>query len=188
MKKFILMAAMALFSVGAFAQYNGGEFTVQPKIGLNVTNLSDCDDGDWKAGLAIGAEFEYHATPMVGISAGLIYSMQGYKETVDNEDLKLNIDYINVPILANIYVAPGLALKTGLQPGFKVSSKVKGGGHSVDYDGIKSVDFSVPVGMSYEYQNICFDARYNIGLTKLLNVGDVKNQVFQITVGYKFHL
>lgn len=186
-----MMAVMALFSVGAFAQYSGGEITVQPKIGLNVTNISD-GDGDWKAGLAIGAELEYHASPMVGISAGLIYSMQGAKATEDGVDVKLNLDYINVPILANIYVAPGFALKTGLQPAFKVSSKIKGDGVSVDMDktgyDVKSVDFSIPVGMSYEYQNICFDARYNIGLTKLLDGSDSKNQVFQITVGYKFHL
>lgn len=187
MRKFMLMAVMALFSVGAFAQYNGGEITVQPKIGLNVTNISD-GDGDWKAGLAVGAELEYHATPMVGISAGLIYSMQGAKATEEGVDVKVNVDYINVPILANIYVAPGFALKTGLQPAFKVSSEVKAEGHAVDLDEIKSVDFSIPVGMSYEYQNICFDARYNIGLTKLLDGSDSKNQVFQITVGYKFHL
>lgn len=63
MKKIIAMAALVLSSVGAFAQYSAGDFTLQPKVGLNVSNLTDySEDGDtdWKAGLAIGVEGEYH--------------------------------------------------------------------------------------------------------------------------------
>ena len=34
------MAAMVLSSVGAFAQYNAGDVTIQPKVGLNVSSLT----------------------------------------------------------------------------------------------------------------------------------------------------
>lgn len=86
-----------------------------------------------------------------------------------------------------------MALKAGLQPGFKVSSKVtaKAGGHSITEgldDAFKSFDLSVPVGISYEYMNVCLDARYNIGVTKVMDGADCKNSVFQITLGYKFSL
>ena len=37
MKKIIAMAALVLSSVGAFAQYSAGDFTLQPKVGLNCT-------------------------------------------------------------------------------------------------------------------------------------------------------
>lgn len=183
MKKLLFLAAFVLSSIGAFAQYEGGEITIQPKLGLSVTNISD-GDGDWKAGFVGGAELEYHVSPMFGVSAGLIYSMQGAKD----DDVKLNLDYINIPILANVYVAPGLALKAGIQPGFNVNSKLKSGGVSVDYNDVESVDFSIPVGASYEYMGFVFDARYNIGLTKIVDGSDSKNQVFQFTVGYKFAL
>ena len=46
MKKFLITAALMLSSVGAFAQYSGGELTLQPKIGLNVSNLSNYDESD----------------------------------------------------------------------------------------------------------------------------------------------
>ncbi len=49
MKKIIAMAALVLSSVGAFAQYSAGDFTLQPKVGLNCSSLTE-DDADYKAG------------------------------------------------------------------------------------------------------------------------------------------
>lgn len=188
MKKFLAMAALVLSSVGAFAQYSAGDVTIQPKVGLNCSSLTG-DGYDYKAGFVGGAELEYHATPMLGISAGVLYSMQG--ANVKNSDTKVKMDYVNIPILANVYVAPGLALKAGVQPAFNVNNEfeVEKGGASVskEFDA-KSFDFSIPVGISYEYQNVCLDARYNFGLTKIADNWDSKNTLFQLTLGYKFSL
>lgn len=195
MKKLLVMAAMVLSSVGAFAQYSAGDFTIQPKVGLNCASITDTDNGKYKAGFVGGVEAEYHVNSLVGISAGLLYSMQGAKADLKDEGVKLdakyNLDYLNIPILANFYVTKGLALKAGLQPGFKVSSKAKVNDHSFDIDDndeVKSFDLSIPVGISYEYMNFCLDARYNIGCTKIFKDGDPKNTVFQLTLGYKFKL
>ena len=48
-------------------------------------------------------------------------------------------------------------------------------------------DLSIPVGMSYEYNGVTLDARYNFGLIKLFSGVDdtVLNQVIAITLGYK---
>ena len=194
MKKMFLAAAMMLVSGATFAQNAVGQITIQPKVGLNIANVTDADDVDARIGLAAGAEFEYGVTDMIGVSAGLVYSMQGYKFSEGNYDTTVKLDYLNVPILANVYVAPGLAVKLGVQPGFKLSSKVKieGSGTSIegesDDDGVKGFDLAIPVGVSYQYQNIVLDARYNWGVTKVFDDGDSKNSVFQITLGYKFSL
>lgn len=194
MKKMFLAAAMMLVSVATFAQNAVGQITIQPKVGLNIANVTDADDVDARIGLAAGAEFEYGVTDMIGVSAGLVYSMQGYKFSEGNYDTTVKLDYLNVPILANVYVAPGLAVKLGVQPGFKLSSKVKieGSGTSIegesDDEGVKGFDLAIPVGVSYQYQNIVLDARYNWGVTKVFDDGDSKNSVFQITLGYKFSL
>ena len=50
MKKIIAMAALVLSSVGAFAQYSAGDFTLQPKVGLNCTSITGDNDADYKAG------------------------------------------------------------------------------------------------------------------------------------------
>ena len=104
-------------------------------------------------------------------------------------------DYINIPILANYYVTKGLALKAGIQPAFKASSKYKvdGGGVSADGDleGVSGFNLSIPFGISYEYQSFVLDARYNLGVTKVFKEnGDKtpKNSVIMFTLGYKFAL
>lgn len=142
----------------------------------------------------MGAELEYQVTDMFSVSAGALYSMQGAKSEEDKEKTTLKLDYINVPILANVYVAPGLAVKLGIQPGFNVTHKIKvegeGGSDTGTLDGVNTVDFSIPVGVSYEYKNFVLDARYNWGLTNIAKGGEVsnKNSVFHITLGYKFDL
>lgn len=184
MKKLLIIAAMAISSMTAFAQQAAGSFSVQPKIGLNIASLTDAKDSDPRFGLAVGAEFMYQATDIVGISFGALYSMQGCKY----DDVTIKLDYINVPVLANVYVAKGLAVKLGLQPGFNVNSSAKAHGVEADTDDTKTVDLSMPIGLSYEFSNFVIDGRYNWGLTKVAKDSDCKNSVFQFTVGYKFSL
>lgn len=186
------MAVVMLASVASYAQQAVGTFTLQPKIGMNVASLTKSDGADPRIGLAAGVEAEYQATDIFSISAGLIYSMQGNKYEVKSVTATQKLDYINIPILANVYVVKGLAVKLGIQPAFNVSDKVKfsGGGSSLENEdlGAESFDFSIPVGLSYEYSNVVFDARYNFGVTKVWDGGDPMNSVFQITLGYKFAL
>lgn len=192
MKKILLMAVVMLASVASYAQQAVGTFTLQPKIGMNVASLTKCDGCDPRIGLAAGVEAEYQATDIFSVSAGLIYSMQGNKAKEDGVTLTTKLDYINIPILANVYVTKGLAVKLGVQPAFNVSDKQKlsGGKASVESEdvGAESFDFSIPVGLSYEYSNVVFDARYNFGVTNIADGGDSKNSVFQFTLGYKFAL
>ncbi len=196
MKKFILMAAVMLSSAAAFAQHAVGAFTLQPKVGLSIASLTKSDGADPRFGVVAGVEGEYQATDIFSLSAGVLYSMQGnkYSGSVLGESgsVTQKIDYINIPILANVYVVKGLAVKLGIQPGFKVNDdiKIKAGGQSVTADAgsAKSFDFSIPVGLSYEFNNVVLDARYNFGCTKVFEGADCANSVFNITLGYKFDL
>lgn len=192
MKKILLMAVVMLASVASYAQQAVGTFTLQPKIGMNVASLTKCDGCDPRIGLAAGVEAEYQVTDIFSVSAGLIYSMQGNKAKAEGVTQTTKLDYINIPILANVYVTKGLAVKLGVQPAFNVSDKVKlsGGKASVEAEdvGAESFDFSIPVGLSYEFNNVVIDARYNFGVTNIAEGGDAKNSVFQFTLGYKFAL
>ena len=193
MKKVLLAAALMISSVAAFAQHAVGTVTIQPKVGMNVANFTDADNADPRIGLVAGAEFEYQVSDIFSLSAGALYSQQGCKGTEGGVTLTQKLDYINVPVMANVYVAPGFAVKLGIQPGFKVNAEAEAkngsnriaAGNSSEFN---SVDFSIPVGVSYEFSNVVLDARYNWGLTKTIKDFDNKNSVFQFTVGYKFAL
>ena len=192
MKKFFIVASLILAFATAKAQSEVGGFSVRPMVAMNIGMMTNADDSDPRIGFVVGTELEYQATDLLGLSAGLLYSQQGCKVD-DNGTLKL--DYINIPLLANVYVAKGFAVKLGLQPGFLINDKAKvsDSGVSVETglgDLSKNFVLSVPVGISYEFSNIQLDARYNWGVTHALSAeGESSNSsAFMITVGYKFNL
>ena len=53
---------------------------------------------------------------------------------------------------------------------------------------VNTFDFSIPIGLRFEFSNVVIDARYNIGITKIEKDGKERNSVFQFTLGYKFKL
>ena len=198
MKKAMMIAVMALCCLTANAQkmrHSAGSFTIQPMIGFSYGNLRGeystasgtykYDNDDSRIGLAIGAEGEYYtSTPWFSVSAGLMYMQQGWKEK-NVETAK--VDYINIPILANFYVAKGFALKIGLQPGILVNAKEG----SIDFkSNCNTFCLSLPLGLSYEFKNgITLDLR---GAAALTNLNSKDNNVKwyadggMLTVGYKF--
>ena len=176
------MAAVLMMSVAACAQNEAGQITIAPTVGLNLSSTTG-DGAKMMPVVAVGAVGEYGLMDKLGISAGLMFSMQGAK--ADGSDEKLKLNYLNIPILANYYVWQGLAVKAGIQPGILLSAKA--GDEDIKSD-CKSLDLTIPLGVSYEVSKFVIDARYNLGLTKIAKDGDAKNSVFQITVGYKFNL
>ena len=197
-------------SLTAFAQSKEGTFSIQPKAGINISNLSNKDNAKVKVGFTAGAEAEYQLTKQLSLSAGAMFSTQGAKSTtvfreVDNTtkeirevDIKntMEFDYINVPILANYYIIEGLAVKLGIQPGFNIVAKRKrtDGVDKVSKNlsdlgvDVRKVDISIPIGVSYEFNDFVVDARFNLGLTEVADLVKSKNRVFQITFGYQIDL
>ena len=209
MKKVLFLLVMLTVTVSIKAQHEEGDILIQPRVGITISNITDGDKS--KLNLAYGVEFERFFTDQFSLAAGVLFTNQGCKyEIYDIElyeskqgfyidDVILNLYYGALPITANYYVLPGLALKAGIQPAFRVKSNIQEGGNKMDFDNMVAMlfpgedvkmntfEFSIPVGFSYEYNRITLDARYNIGLTKLIsgNSNTIHNKVFAITLGYK---
>ncbi len=199
MKKLLMIVAMMVATLSANAQNEVGQITLKPMAGINLAKLTG-DGNKTKVGLVAGVEAEYGVAQNFGLTFGALYSMEGAKgEEVAGEAPKMNLDYINVPIMANYYVIPGLAVKAGVQFGFNVRKKLSYDGESMDVDDffkalgvdtkVKTFNVCIPVGLSYEYQSFVLDARYNIGMMKTFkNMDKNKTSVFSFTLGYKFAL
>ena len=193
MKKLFLIAAMMIATLSANAQNEVGQWSIKPMAGVNLATMTKTTDSKMRVGLAAGAEFAVGAAENFELSFGALYSMQGVKGKGDvagvSVDETLKLDYINIPILANYYVAPGLAIKAGVQPGFNIKkkAKVEAGGMSEEatIDDVKGFALSIPVGLSYEFSHFVIDARYNWGLTKAIKDIDSKHSYFTFTLGYK---
>ena len=205
MRKLMILMAILTMAAVAKAQHEEGDFMVQPKFGLNIATLSDADKSI--TDFHFGIDAEYMVTDNFSLGLGAILSNQGAKydnwEENEKNQYTVDLDYVHVPILASYYVLPGLAVKAGVQPGFKMRAKAKLDDRTVDLDElykmgsllvgedikVSTFDLSIPVGVSYEYRNFVVDARYNWGLLKIMNVGDAfYNRCFMLSLGYKFQL
>ena len=187
MKKVFLFVVCA----ASFAVVNAqAKFGV--KAGANLANVvgDDAEDAKMKVGFHVGALAQVPITTNFVFQPEVVFSAQGAKFEEGGDDYKLNLNYINVPLLAKFVSTSGFTAETGPQIGFLMSAKAKGDGESVDVkDGFKKTDFSWALGLGYQSPaGFGVNARYNLGLSKLADDGDakVKNGVIQVGVFYLF--
>jgi opacity protein-like surface antigen len=200
MKKILMMAVMAVACLTASAQnarHGAGNITIQPMIGIAAGTLSgtysdfEFSSKDPRAGLTIGAEAEYYtSTDWLSLSAGLMYTQQGWESKYEGKTSTQKLDYINIPVVVNFYVAKGLALKIGLQPGFLVNAKAESTDNKSSYE---SFNLSMPIGISYEFKNgITLDLRGTPALTAANKNSNsdfkLRSDCSTLTIGYKFSL
>jgi predicted porin len=196
MKKLMMIAVMAIVAMTASAQNtlrDNGAFTLQPKVGLGLGSFSGEyvkvageSDPKTRVGFLVGVEGEYYINSWFSAALGLNYAQQGWKV----DDVAAKLDYLNVPLTADFYVAPGLALKTGVQLGFLMNAK---SGDTDTKDLCNKTNFSIPIGVSYEISNFVLDIRYNVALSKVNKYDGghgekSRSDLIQFTLGYKFQL
>jgi hypothetical protein len=189
MKKMLSVCSVTLlFSLLVNAQHTS--FGVKAGINASSVKVEDGEDYDGKVGIHLGGLAHIHITQHFAFQPELVYSIQGGK---DGDDLKLKLNYINIPLLAQYMTLDGFRFQTGPQIGFLVSAKSKAGDVEYDIkDDLESVDISWVFGASYLFpgaNGIGVDVRYNLGLTNISEDDnfEARNRVFQLGLFYQFN-
>lgn len=181
MKKLMLSILAVAFSASVFSQ--GIDLGV--KVGANFSTINDAVNVKNKTGLLFGAFAGVKFTSKLGIQSELLYSQQG----AEFEGLgDVNLNYVNLPVFAKIYLVKGLNIQAGPQFGFVVDDNVSKVFKEIN-SSIKAKDFDVSglIGLGYDLPvGVRIDARYNFGLTETIDGGDGKNGVFSLALGYSF--
>jgi hypothetical protein len=200
MKK-IIFAVAVLLSTGTLSAQEFVEFGA--KGGLNFANLSgDNDEGlDGVTSFHLGLVAEFPFTDRFSVQPEVLYSGQG--ASVSEVDVTWKLDYISVPVMLKYYVVDGFSLEAGPQISFNVVSEAEADGNTMEIDNVNSTDFGAGVGVGYELpMGLFFQGRYVFGFSDIWDndgsdsngglasnvfaVEGLKNNVFQISVGYKF--
>ncbi|WP_264534890.1 porin family protein [Flavobacterium sp. N1736] len=192
MKK-IILCTIAIMVFG-FANAQKTRFGV--KGGLNIATINGLDDANALIGFQLGGFAEINIWKKLFIQPELVYSAQGAKfdRYYGDPGFTVNLDYINVPVLAKYYITKQFTVEAGPQLGFLVSSK--------NINNEKSVDLGFNFGAGYNFtDNFSAGIRYTVGLTNVYDThydynnddyyGDYldnrrTNGVLALTAAYKF--
>ena len=186
MKK-IFSCAVVIILCASLAKAQETHFGL--KAGVNIASLNVSPGGDYnsKAGLHIGGLAHIHLSRNFALQPEVVFSMQGGER---DDDVKLKLNYINIPLLVQYMTENGFRLQTGPQLGFLVSAKSENGDVEVDIkDSFTSTDFSWAFGAGYLFPSgFGLDARYNLGISDVWDGSSakIKNSVFQFGVFYQF--
>ncbi len=193
MKKIFLFAAIAVLGL---TSVNAQEVHFGVKAGVNFASFGG-DDSDGLDGLTsfhVGAMADIELSEKFSVQPELVYSAQGAKYSSEGDEAKDKLDYLNVPVLAKFMVAKGFSIEAGPQVGFLLSAKEdysssEDSGTDDIKDYLKGTDFSAAIGLGYKMETgLNFAVRYNLGLGNIADESDadLKNNVFQVSVGYFF--
>src|SRR6187549_120261 len=122
MKHISIITILALMVPGVQAQ----DIHFGIKGGLNIATLhreAGAPNYSSKPGFHLGGLAHIHISPHFAVQPEIMYSTQGTKSDNINTETKLNLGYINIPVLAQYMFANGFRLETGPQVGFLVSAK-----------------------------------------------------------------
>lgn len=202
--KISLIAAIGLFfmiNYDAAAQ----EMKSGIKGGLNVSNLyiDEVNDENARYGLHVGLFTQYPLGDVFAIQPELVYSTKGSRAEYDvlgqEGDVKFNLNYVELPLLAVFKLGESAEIHAGAYLGYLLAANVSTEGdlgddyQELDRDHFKSFDYGLAGGFALNFNPVTLGLRYNYGLKKLADsnaadavLGDSKNSVAQIYIALNF--
>lgn len=179
---------------------NREELSFGIKAGINYSNVySESGDGyvaDGKVGFAGGVFVSIPLNELIGVQPELLYSQKGFKTEGTFFDGQITSSYLDLPIHLQIKPTENISILAGPQFSYLLSTKYELNGFSaIDEEDLDDNNNKATVGISagvdFEVQNFLISARGSWDLSKVNKDNSTsninyKNQLFQITLGYKF--
>ena len=195
MKK--LFIAIAFVSTGLIAS---AQAKFGAKAGANFYQFggedgSDLESQKMKPGFYLGGFANLSITEMLSVQPELLFSNQGTMVKEGDAKATWNLNYINIPVMLQYNTTSGFYAETGPELGLLMSAKqkVKVGDESESMDikdSFKGINFSWGLGLGYKLPSgIGFGARYNLGLSNIIDEADAKvtNSGFTVGLSYTFN-
>lgn len=183
MKKLIFLGALLLVGMlNVNAQTRFGA-----KAGVNFASASgdDIDGVSSRTGVNVGGVVNFEISEIFSIQPEVTYSMRGW---VDG-DFTIKLDYVDVPIMADVEIIEGLSLQGGPQLGVNISAKVENDGDEGDIEEISTLNVGAAIGAQYELPfGLFFTVRYDIAFNDAIdNNFNAKNNNLGVSAGFFFN-
>ena len=184
-----------LLTLFAFLLISGAAMAQMPNIGIkggvNAYTIKGDNNPNFdnKLGFHLGLLGHIHLSDQFALQPELVYSVQGAQFSVAGEDVKLNLNYVNVPVLFQYMFDNGFRLQAGPQLGILASAKTDLNDTNLK-DDFENIDLGLGLGASYvnPETNFGIDLRYNLGLSNINKNGNTNyyNRGIQAGIFYLF--
>ena len=192
MKNFILIFSFIIFTGSTVKAQEFVHFGA--KGGLNLTNINSDNFSETKSrtGFHLGLIAEIPFGNRFSLQPEVIYSTHGTEADVlmygsGPRPTEYNLDYIQVPVLAKIFLTESLSIEAGPSFNFLVNEKIDG--EEADFG--SNFEFGGALGAFYKFGGRFFgSARYTYGFTNAFDKENydenVHNNGFQLGIGFLF--
>jgi Outer membrane protein beta-barrel domain len=165
---------------------------------LDVSGEGDAPEADRRIGLVAGVFATMRMGDLVSIQPEVQYSQKGEKFTEDSVDVTIELDYLDIPVLARFTGSSrsGLVVFGGPSFGFKLRARSTFDIEDEEIededlgDDVESFDLGFIAGAGIESEKFFVDGRYQWGLSNINATEDdqeeIKNRVLSVVVGFRF--
>jgi len=205
-------ASAQQISIGVKGGYNHATWEGDAVQSLNslVTLSEGYASTTARSGFHVGGYVRIPVSPVFSIEPGAYYSQKGMQitgqfssEQLDFLNMRATItnkaDYIDVPLLAKVFVTEGLHFYGGPQVSFLLSNNVNTKASVIGFNVLntdlnfdspfRKTDVGLVGGVGYRFQNgLNLSAGYDYGLNTVDKNGnfDTFNHVVKISAGFEF--
>ena len=208
-KKLITTLLLLLVCLSGYSQISWNA-----KAGINISNIINCGDVDFKPGYQVGVGMDYYFNDHWGVQPSLLLISKGYKDKGDyyfppfmenseklkSYDITDNKVYVELPLLLTyrfnvseklkLIFSGGGYIAYGITGKFKNTNTLLDGSKRKDKvdsfsAGVEKFDTGLAAGTTLEYKE-----KYSIGLSSDFGLKSTqarfKNRTYGLSFGYRF--
>ena len=176
-------------ALSCFSSVNG-QTGIGVKGGVNIANITD---NPYKPRVSVhgGIFVNRSISRHFAIQPELLFSGEGQRVIHNSLEHRWSLNYIQIPLMFQVYPVSQLYIEAGPQVGFLISAKdkIEGVPHSNIEANLSTVQFAIGAGLGVKVTDrIAVYGRYNFGLNDITTIDLIEHKSNVVQVGLAVRL
>lgn len=163
-----------------FSNITNYQFNNKPIISYNIGVGTE---------LKINKKFNFQPEMQLSLQGwkDILTIRQNFDQPLSEYKIKIQLYYLNIPLLTKLKINEFINFNVGPQIGYLVSTSINNSDFQINNSSFNKIDYGVLIGTDITIKDFFIDLRYYFGLAEVLKIGNSKNSLAQLAIGYKFN-